>query len=298
MWGDAISKNDSMNKYLKLLLKLTFAAGSIYWVFSTIDVELFLHHIQNINIPLAFGCFMSLVIGQVVSSRRMRYYFSTENIALSKYQAMSLYFIGSFWNLILPGGIGGDAYKVLLIAKKRNFSKKIALQRIVSSRASGLLALIVLTGIGALFSSLTANIPFGYYLVVLGIIGVFPCYFFCVKKILREQPKVALGAMGYSFVIQGLCVVSAVFLLYALNIDAGNYDLLLNYTILFLISSIISIIPISIGGVGLREASFLYGATIMGVSPEFGVGFAFVYFLVNMCVSLIGAYFFFHDKFE
>ena len=60
---------------------------------------------------------------------------------------------------------------------------------------------------------------------------------------------------------------------------------------MFFISSVVSVVPISIGGVGLRELTFLYGLNILGLNPAVGVVGAFLFFIITILSSLIGAFF-------
>ena len=43
----------------------------------------------------------------------------------------------------------------------------------------------------------------------------------------------------------------------------GGDEQLMSYLLVFLISSIVAVLPISIGGMGVRELTFLYGAQIL-----------------------------------
>ena len=56
-----------------------------------------------------------------------------------------------------------------------------------------------------------------------------------------------------SFLVQISQLISVFFILKALGVD----ELLFRYLFIFLISSIVAMLPISIGGMGLRELTFL-----------------------------------------
>ena len=60
------------------------------------------------------------------------------------------------------------------------------------------------------------------------------------------------------------------------------------YLILFLISSLAAMVPVTIGGAGARELSFLYGAPFLQINPEHAVAIGFLFYLVSTAVSLTG----------
>jgi hypothetical protein len=60
-----------------------------------------------------------------------------------------------------------------------------------------------------------------------------------------------------------------------------------------LISSIVSVIQLTIGGIGSREVTFLYGATLLGLDTNTSVGVSVLFFLITAVISLIGIYYHF-----
>jgi uncharacterized membrane protein YbhN (UPF0104 family) len=63
-----------------------------------------------------------------------------------------------------------------------------------------------------------------------------------------------------------------------------------SYILLFLISSIAAVLPVTIGGAGAREIVFLYGKKIMDVSPETGIAIGLIFFLITVTSSLPGIF--------
>jgi uncharacterized membrane protein YbhN (UPF0104 family) len=125
-----------------------------------------------------------------------------------------------------------------------------------------------------------------YYLLIGCLILGSLAYFIGVKYFLKD--RFAFQAVGYSFAIQFLQLVSAICIIISLN-QLFNFEEIKIYVVLFLIGSIIAIIPISIGGVGLREITFLYGAKIWGIENQtYAVSIAVVALLISIAVSLTG----------
>jgi len=87
--------------------------------------------------------------------------------------------------------------------------------------------------------------------------------------------------------VQVLQVLSAYFLFRAL----GGKGMEAGYLLVFLISSIVSMLPVSIGGAGLRELTFLYGSELMHLDTNISVSLSLLFYLISAFVSLFGIFY-------
>jgi uncharacterized membrane protein YbhN (UPF0104 family) len=62
------------------------------------------------------------------------------------------------------------------------------------------------------------------------------------------------------------------------------------YLTLFLVSSVAAVLPLTVGGVGIRELTFLYGLEWIGEEPATGVTFSFLFFMITALSSLVGLF--------
>ena len=165
----------------------------------------------------------------------------------------------------------------------------------LSDRISGMAALVVLALLGASFLSYgnvglftVYSLQFTIYnLSFLLIPFVFLSYYLYVKILFPYFLKINLVTFGYGFIVQLLQVACAWFLLTAL----GEHENHLAYLVIFLISSAVAVLPISIGGVGVRELTFLYGSHLLNVDMNIAVGISFLFYLITAVVSLCGIYY-------
>jgi uncharacterized membrane protein YbhN (UPF0104 family) len=74
-----------------------------------------------------------------------------------------------------------------------------------------------------------------------------------------------------------------------MGVTQTNTGVIMGYVLLFCIASVVSIMPITIGGVGLRELVFVYMAPLLGLDAEIGVALALLFFLTSLVVSMHGA---------
>ena len=192
-----------------------------------------------------------------------------------------LYYIGMFYNTLLPGGIGGDGYKAYKYQKEFNIGYKKIIKALLIDRISGLFAIFLIISILSIFTS----IKYASFLILL-IFTPFILYFIH-RYFFIEFKSSFLKSFTYSLTIQILQGISFIMILLSLGITYKLVDI----EILFFISSIISVIPISIGGIGLRELTFLYGSNLIGINPVPLIMAGFLFFIINILSSSIGGIF-------
>lgn len=280
-----------MKKTVITVLKMLFACGALYIVSIKVDIPLIITYLKYSNLAFILASCLILAAAQILSAFRMRFYFTAVGIHVSRYFSIALYWVGMFFNSILPGGIGGDGYKLLLMSKLEALPKLVSLQLTLSNRASGLFILLILTFLLAFASKFVLSLPYSLPLLWIGLIGLMPAYFLSIRFLLNEKVKTALYAAQYSFIIQGCCLISAAILFAGLGLPFDDPQMIINYLLLFMISSVASILPVSIGGAGLREVTFLYGTQYMGLNTELGVAFSLIYFALNTLLSTSGLFF-------
>ena len=72
---------------------------------------------SNINFIYLLIASLLFLASQIISTKRLELFFKANNFHLSFYSNLKLYFIGMFYNFFIPGGIGGDAFKVYILNK-------------------------------------------------------------------------------------------------------------------------------------------------------------------------------------
>lgn len=239
------------------------------------------------------ACYLLMSSAQIFSAYRMRFYYRNENVKLSGKFSIGIYLTAMLFNTVLPGGIGGDGYKIYTIGKLTGFPHLRAFKIAVSERGSGMFALLFLTSIFYIFAGFGEFIPYQSYIIAGLTILLIPCYFISIKILLKERAKTALGAMSYSFPIQTINAAIAFILLLDLGADSSNLPEIMGYLVIFMASSVAAILPLTIGGVGAREITFFYGAQLTGLNAELGISIAILFFIINFFCSLSG-FFFWH----
>lgn len=263
-------------KKIKPLIKITFILFAFFIIFQKIDLnEIKQLKLQNpLFLILAFILFN---LSQIISALRIHNYLKDINVTPSFKKQLMLYYVGMFYNTLLPGGIGGDAYKAYKFEKSYKQGYKKIIKALLIDRISGLFGILFLIGILISFSS------FNFYFVTL--LTFSPILLFLLHKFFLKEFR--FSPFFYSVLIQSLQGLAFLSIILSLGIK----EHLIDFIILFFISSIISVIPVSVGGVGLRELTFLYGLEYLHLNPTIGVVSAFLFFVISVISSAIGALF-------
>jgi uncharacterized membrane protein YbhN (UPF0104 family) len=188
-----------------------------------------------------------------------------------------------FYNLFLPGGIGGDAYKGYVLKKKYDVKTRSVVSILVLDRLNGLLLIFVISCILALFLDEDRLQSYKFLFGIAFVLSILVFWLFN-KRFFSFVYPVFWKSLGFSALVQLAQLVSVLFILKALDVEGNT----LAYLFIFLISSIVSVLPLTIGGIGSREVVFYYGALWLGLDENSSVSISMVFFLITAAVSLLG----------
>lgn len=274
---------------LKTVLKLLLTGLALYLVFRKIDTDQLFQLTKFINWFWLIPAVALFILSKVATAIRLNRYFENIGIHLSERQNWRLYLIGMFYNLFLPGGIGGDGYKVYLLNKEFKTPVKKLVQAALLDRLGGLIAigfllfglfLVVKVDLAFLESSVWNG------LMMAGLILTIPAFWMVQKLLFKDFLPSFWSANLWSFGGQIAQLICAWFILRSLGINEN----ILAYQLVFLLSSIVAVLPLTIGGVGARELVFVYAHTYAGIEETAAVAFSLIFFLISAAVSLAGAF--------
>jgi uncharacterized membrane protein YbhN (UPF0104 family) len=273
---------------LKFLVKIALSALAIYLVFSKIELEEVWSLVKKSNPAYLLMAFLAFNFSKLISARRLWVLFHAIAVNITNEYNLRLYYIGMFYNLFLPGGIGGDGYKIFHLNKKSSASKRDLFSAVLLDRISGAALLAFLALAIASFQPVITELfpPFWTYLIYLGAVAALPALWFLIRLAFAKFRSVTFLAIHYSLWVQLAQLVCAWFILSAYGVE-GNFSI---YFVLFLVSSIAAMLPISFGGVGLRELVFLYASHELPIDETAAVALGLVFFLITALSSFIGVF--------
>jgi uncharacterized membrane protein YbhN (UPF0104 family) len=267
--------------YIKVLLKLVITAAALFFVIRKIDVGLVGSTIGTSNIWYLMGALLLFILSKAVSSVRLNRYLRAIGIAITERSNMKLYLLGMYYNLFLPGGIGGDGYKIYYLNKKYDVKTSRIFWSVMMDRVMGLLALFCL-GVGfTYFVDIEwTYIRFIWILIPLSIVGAF----FITRYFFSYLLPVFTITNLQSLLVQALQLLSAWLILLSL----GSPENPQGYLLVFLVSSMVAVLPITIGGIGSREFTFMLGAQWLGLDLNLSIALSVLFYLITAFTSLWG----------
>lgn len=270
------------------LLKIVISATLLYFIFSKIQFKEVLTILQQSNPFYVTGALLFFMLSKVIAAYRLNLYFHQIHVFLAAKSNVRLYLLGMFYNLFLPGGIGGDAYKGYYIKKAFEVPTKRVVSVLLLDRLSGLLLLFVFACILGITLQVQELMSFRWMLAI-GMVASIIIFWALISKFFSYVFPIFWKSFLYSAGVQLAQLICVIFILHALQIEVSTVE----YLFIFLISSIVSILPVTIGGIGSREVVFLYGALWLGLEENMSVSISMLFFLITAFVSLLGIFFHF-----
>jgi len=251
----------------------------------------------------AFGF---MILSQAISTRRWQILLKVLDFGLAWPRVFRIYFTGMFFSLFLPTVVGGDGVKAFLVS--RDWKKvPLAIYTLLADRTVGLMALglFALAGLPAVWGNWPGLLVKGVALSVLClylVVVTLPYFSAPVLRLsrkLREVPPERLfawwdkkGETGKAWllsVLVHLClVVSHVCLARSLGLGLPVGV----WAVVYPVTAFVAFLPISLSGVGPREAAYIYLLGFSGVSGEAGLAFGIMWFSIVLASGLIGGVFY------
>lgn len=278
----------SQKKLLQLLFKIVVTIACLWYVSGKIDFTEAGLALKQANWYYLFLALLAFILSKLLSSIRLNIYFKNIGIRLSEVKHAKLYWLGMFYNLFLPGSISGDAYKVVLLTKKYNVAYKKTTAAVLLDRFSGLLGLGLLLAVyGAIVLPVA---PYAIILIAGAIVAVI-VFYFIIKRYFTDFLPGFVSTLLLGVLVQLSQVVCAYLIMAALGIPAHVTE----YIFIFLVSSVVAVLPLTIGGLGAREIVFLEGSRYFGLLQENSVIISLLFYLITLFTSAWGAWYVFRS---
>lgn len=282
-----------------LLFKLTVSAGILWYLLTRVNTSNLLQTLKRVN-PLLFILAFLLYLSTFIFSTKRWSLFLPSSPPFRR--LLSLYFIGAFFSTFLPGIVGGDAVKGYYLYKSNGRGGAV-LASIFMDRYLGFSALM-LTGLFAYLVGMpyikdTIIIWLMPLLISLFIAGSIFVWFLPWGRRLsilssfynemlthRNNRKKLLVGLGYSFVVQ----ITGIIIIYIISIGLSMKVNPLYFFIFLPIIFTVSMLPVSISGLGVREGGFVLLFALIRVPAHEALGLSLLWFLIFILSGIIGLF--------
>lgn len=297
------------SKKVGLLIKLGFTLVAFWLVFRGIDVEHLRDILERQNHWLLLLAAV-LIAGQIVLGA-LRWHLILGGLSggcspIPIRETMRMYYISVFFNCCLPGTVGGDVVRVWLVKSDHVplplSINSVLIDRIIALAALGLLVVIMLPWLGhyaqfnttpLMLLALAASVAGFWLLLRLERLLArwqewrpvrWLLHFVAGVHRLLEHRQASLLSLLYAVVAHVCYSLSAYVLAQSMAIEVTVIQALT----LIPFVALISILPISIGGWGLREASMVGMLSLIGVPQAAALMLSVQLGLVGIVISLPG----------
>jgi uncharacterized protein (TIRG00374 family) len=286
------------------LLRLLVSAAILSLLAAKTDWSKVSDAIRNLRWSYAAASFVILLTAQVVSAVRWRWLARPLGFNGPLRRYIGAYFVGMFFNLLLPTSVGGDAIRAVHLNAKSG-RPMAAVLSVLLDRLSGLFVLLGVACVAAVVCPVP--LPPWVQLAVFGcalaaVIGLAfsPWLAHAVGRIprtaklaatvrdafavYRREPRLIVSSTALSAVVQASSVLQVGLLGMAVGLDIPWAV----YGVAAPMVSLLTLLPVSLNGMGVREAAMAVFLAPVGVHRDVAVTVAFLWFLVQTAAGLVG----------
>ncbi len=304
-----------IKRWVSLALKLALTAAAIWYLSRKVDLAAALRVCRGVDPVWLVAAMLLQGVQMLVCGGRWSLVLRAAHLAMPVFQATRLYMIGLFFGQALPGAVGGDAIRVWKAHQKGlplgASINSVLLERVVT--VFGLLLLTTLTlpllaariGEGPtlwIFPGLTLAGLLG--MLLLTVLDRLPARLAHLKLV---QGFMALAAdsrrlffsplrLGGILAVTLFGHVNLALVVWAMGQGLGAPLSVVDCLALVPPVVLVSILPISISGWGVRENMMVLMLGSVGVAHEQATALSLLFGLSGMGISLLGGLFWLQMK--
>jgi uncharacterized protein (TIRG00374 family) len=295
-------------------VKAAVSLGLLGVLFSRVDVGRLWSVARSASVLWLAAALLLYLAMVLASSVRWGVLLRAQHVRLPFSYLTQSFLVATFFNNFLPSNIGGDVIRIADTAKAAG-SKTAATTVVLIDRGLGVLGLALMAAVGATAMQRMAVGPVGPAMLWAGFgIGAIvatpallmpetatkllqPLRIFHqewvdarIEKLtysltrFKETPAALAICFAGAVLVQGILVLFYTSIARSMNIPIGPAEL----AVIVPVSFIVQMVPLSVNGFGVREATFGFYFTRLGLSLEAALLVSFVGAALIMLFSLTG----------
>lgn len=297
-----------MRKQLSNIIKISITLLGLAFVLTRFNLHLIAETLQQVNLFWMLVGFLLVNASVVLRAYRWLLLIRGLHRQISFGRLVELYYVGSFFNVFLPSGFGGDVVRVLEVS--RDMPADIATGTVIIDRMTGLMMLFFLALISLPFRPADFPQQLLWIITLISIAGLIGGIVLLDGRLLERLSRYlpsrfmnsggsflvnvtrAVNKCGWPAIAKAMGISLLFNLLQAVWWTTTGYALgqEIPFTYMLLVVPIFSLallIP-SIGGLGVREflAPLLFAGA--GLTPEESIALTLLVFLLERISGLLG----------
>lgn len=289
--------------------KFAVTVGLLWFLIDRVDLGPVVSKLRTMQLSWATAAVAVLMAQLLLTGIRWYYVGQLVGAEIRLRQALHLVLIGQFFNQVLPSSVGGDGVRAWLVSRE-GISVRRAVVSIICDRVTVLVVLTVIVAvtlpllffvggvhipsIGLLASMVPVLTALG--LLILLLLGTklsdwlmkfrfsrpFGVLIRDLYIVLFTSVK-SFWIIGLTLLVQAMVVLGVYLCARALNIELGIIHALLLPLIL-----LISMVPVSFAGWGVRESAMVVGLGFAGIAAPDALAISVTFGLTQIVVGLPG----------
>ena len=290
-----------------VFIKILVSGGLIAWLASKIEIAKVWAAIQHLH-----GGILGFVLGLIwltlfAIAKRWQLVVRLGDIEAPLLDLTKATFIGAFFNQFLPSSVGGDFFRILAVhrqgASLNEAITGVFMDRLLGFISLGILCVLVVPTEGRVLMDSDLKWPFLItVLLLLSVVGggllllliprTWHHYFFIRPfSLLIEMTRRVLCHKALFFSVLLSSLVSSLFLISGLQVLMIAFDIPLTWgqgVVILPAVLLLTSLPISFAGWGLREGAMIIALGVYGVSQETALALSLVYGVLHLVSGIPG----------
>ena len=302
----------------KLIAKLFITCLLLYLLFIKVDLGIVKALIPKINLGVLLLSLIIFLTRNWFAAKRWQILLASKNYDIPVIPLIRSYFVGYFFSFFLPTIVGGDIARGYYLYEA-GVDKKECASSIIVERILGVAAMMVFALISIIFSfNLVNNSLIRFIVIIPSVVCLVLLILFYknqlnflswlpevmirkLNKLIRvvqsihqynQTPRVLMKGFFYSVVFQ----LGGIFSVYLIALSIGSNLAFVYFLMLLPIVWLVSLIPISLNGLGVREGVFVFLFAAVGMAKETALIISVIYLLESVAQGVLGAIFFLLDQ--
>jgi glycosyltransferase 2 family protein len=309
MFKNLMSKIIQYRKKIILGLQLAVSFILLFYLLKKVDLSTFFSELASVEFSWFSIYLLSYLLSIFFVAFKWWKLLELNGFKRGYFSIVKINWIGFFYNQFLPGRIGGDAMKILYLVKEEKEKSKLSVS-VVMDRVFNLVGVLLVAYFAIFINYLESK---EYILPVIIITAIVIVAFIVLKLSIpwlqayqtekkNFQRLIRLIVSSYMYLSNSKVnkIMILYSLIYVINIVVMHYllsqamglNLDFKYYLFFVpIVTAVTMIPISFGGLGVREVSFVLMLSQVGISNEKAIAFSLIMYISILFFSIPGFFF-------
>ncbi|MBN1562073.1 flippase-like domain-containing protein [candidate division KSB1 bacterium] len=293
--------------------KILFSIILIGWLLQRIGVENIIFQLTSANWFWVFVALLTFAVSNLLGAFQWFLLLRSQDVHCSFMHALSYYHVGLFFNNFLIGYIGGDAFRIYDIARHVG-DATVAVSSVMFDRFVGFFTMTTIAmGVSVVGARQLASPTTLYFIGIILVVWLMTLFLlfnenagrafgrlfkpilpniinekindvYMATNRIRHHRLILVQLVGISVVVQTLRIVTHYYAALSVGVSAN----VLYFFIFIPIVALFASLPISFGGIGVREQSGVALFSTIGLAASKVVTFEFLAYIIGIAATIPG----------